>query len=75
MIEMDKPVNIHTMKKEIEDDRMISNKSKEEENESKLNPYQMTILNKKSKDDAETVQMINWSILSDRIKYVDGSLC
>ena len=34
MIEMDKPVNIHTMKKEIEDDRMIRNKSKEEGNES-----------------------------------------
>ena len=51
MIEMDKPVNIHTMKKEIEDDRMIRNKSKEEENESELNPYQIAILNEKSKED------------------------
>ena len=33
MIEIDEPVNIHTMKKETEDDRMIRNKSKEEENE------------------------------------------
>ena len=75
MIEMDKPVNIHTIKKEIEDDRMIRDKSKEEENESELNPFQMAILNKKSKDDAKTEQMINWSIFSDRIKYVDGSFC
>ena len=54
---------------------MIRNKSKEEENESELNPYQMAILNEKSKDDAKTEQMINWSIFSDRIKYVDGSFC
>ena len=54
MIEMDKPVNIHTMKQEIEDDRMSRNKSKEEEYESELNPYEMAILNKKSKDDAKT---------------------
>ena len=75
MIEMDKPVNIHTMKQEIEDDRMIGNKSKEEENKSELNPYQMAILNKKPKDDAKREQMINWSIFNDRIKYVDESFC
>ena len=53
MIEMDKPGNIHTIKKEIEDDRMIRNKSKEEENENGLNLYQMAILNKKSEDDTK----------------------
>ena len=63
------------MKQEIEHDIMIRNKSKEEENESELNPYQMAILNKKSKDDTKTDQMINWSIFSDRIKYVDDSFC
>ena len=68
---MDEPVNIYTMKQEIEVDRMIRNKS-EEENESELNPYQMAILNKKSKDDAKTEQMINWYIFSDRFEYVDG---
>ena len=72
---MDEPVNIHTMKQETEDDRMIRNKSEEEENESELNPYQMAILNKKSKDDAKTEQMINWSMFSNMIKYVDGSFC
>ena len=39
------------------------------------NPYQMTILNKKSRDDAKIEQMINWSIFSDLIKYVDGGSC
>ena len=42
---------------------------------SKLNLYQMAILNKKFKDDTKTEQMINWTILSDRIKYVDRSFC
>ena len=35
----------------------------------------MPILNKKSKDDTKTEQMIDWSILSDRIKDVDRSFC
>ena len=30
-------------------------------------------LNKKSRDEAKIEQMINWSIFSDLIKYVDGS--
>ena len=33
----------------------------------------MAILNKKSKDDVKIEQMVNWSIFSDLIKYVDGS--
>ena len=35
----------------------------------------MAILNKTSRDDTKIEQMINWSILSDLIKYVDGSSC
>ena len=31
----------------------------------------MAILNKRPKDDAKTEQMINWSIFSDKIKYVN----
>ena len=37
------------------------------------NPYQMVILNKVSKDDIKTEQMIHWSILRDLLKYIDGS--
>ena len=54
---------------------MIRDKTKEEENESELNLYQMAILNKWPTDDAKTEQMINWSIFSDRIKYVVSSFC
>ena len=54
MVEMDKPVNIQTMKQEIEDNRMTRNRQKREVDESQLNPYQMAILNKNSRDDAKT---------------------
>ena len=72
---MDKPVNIETMKQEIEDNRMTRNRLKEEEDENESNLYQMAILKKKSRDDTKIEQMINWSIFSDLIKYVDGSSC
>ena len=73
---MDKMINIETMKQEIEDDRVIRNRLKEEEeDEIESNPYQMAFLNKTSKDDTKTEQMINWSMLSDLIKYIDRSSC
>ena len=65
MVEQNKSVNIHTMKQEIEDDKM-SRKTQEEE-ESEVNPYQLAILNKKPREDAKIEQMINWSIFSNRI--------
>ena len=63
------------MSQEIEDDRMTRNRLNEEEDENESNPYQMVISNKKSRDDTKIEQMINWSIFSDLIKYVDGSPC
>ena len=75
-IETDKIINIETMKQEIEDDQLTRNRLKEEEeDETDSNPYQMAILNKTSRDDTKIEQMINWSILSDLIKYVDRSSC
>ena len=74
MVEMDKIINIETMKQEIEDDKMTRNRVKEEEN-TEANPYQMAILNRASREDIKIEQMIHWSILSDVIKYIDGSSC
>ena len=73
-VKMVKIINIESMKQEIEDDRVTRNRLKEEE-EDKSNPYQMATLNKISRDDTKIEQMINWSILSDLIKYIDGGLC
>ena len=72
MVEMNKPVNIHTMNQDIKDDSKIRVRSEEEEIDSNLNPYQMAILNKRPKDVAKTEQMVNWSIFSDKIKYVNS---
>ena len=69
---MNKPVNIHTMNQDIKDDSKVRVRSKEEEIDSDLNPYQMAILNKRPKDDAKTEQMINWSIFSDKITYMNS---
>ena len=74
-VEMNKPVNIETMTQEIEDDKMTGNRLNKEEDKNDSNPYQMSILNKKSRDDAKIEQMVNWSIFSDLIKYIDGSSC
>ena len=52
-VEMDKPVNIEPMAQEIEDNKVTRNRLKEEEDENEINPYQMAILNKKSRDDAK----------------------
>ena len=69
MVEMNKSVNAHAMKQHIRSDKV---KSEIGENDSDLNPYQMTILNKKTKEDARAEQMINWSVFSDKIKYVNS---
>ena len=63
------------MKHETENDKVTRNRLKEEEEDTESNPYQMAFLNKTSRDDIKTEQMINWSILSDLIKYIDGSSC
>ena len=75
MVEMDKIINIETMKQEIEDDKMTRNRLKEEGKNIEANSYQMAILNVASREDIKTEQMINWSILSDLIKYITGSSC
>ena len=72
MIEMNEPINVHAMNQGIKDDSKVRVRSKEEETDSDLNPYQMAILNKGPKDDTKTEQMINWSIFSDKIKYVNS---
>ena len=74
MVDINKIINIETRKQEIEDNKMTRNNLKEEDY-TEANPYQMAILNEVPRDDIKTEQMIHWSILSDLIKYIDGSSC
>ena len=38
------------------------------------NPYQKAITNINIKDESKIDQMINWSIFSDKLRYVDSSI-
>ena len=38
------------------------------------NPYQKAIMNVNIKEENKIEQMINWSIFSDKIRYVDSSI-
>ena len=74
MVETNKIINIETMKQGLEDNKVTRNRLREE-NDTESNPYQMAILNKVSRDDIKTEQMIHWSNLSDLIKYTEKSSC
>ena len=63
------------MAQEIEDDKMTRNRIKEEEDENEITLTRWQFLNKKSREDIKIEQMVNWSILSDLIKYIDGRFC
>ena len=60
------------MKQDIKDDSKTRVRSEEVEIDSDLNPYPMAILNRRPKDDAKTEQMINWSIFSNKITYMNS---
>ena len=51
----------------------LENKQVEEEDTGiNVNPYQKVISNASPKDENKIEQMINWSIFSDKIRYVDS---
>ena len=72
MVEINKMINIETMKQELEDDKVTRNRLKEEGNDTESNPYQMAILNKVSRDYINTEQRIHWSVLTNLIKYIEA---
>ena len=47
---------------------------KEEDIDTIENPYQKVITNINTKDENKIEQMINWSIFSDKLRYVDSSI-
>ena len=67
-VESDSRVNVDTIKWEIETDMLGNNYNLEEEG--KINPYHEIITNKVKKDNTMTLQMEQWSILSNIVNYV-----
>ena len=63
--------DIQVISQDMEDDTMVKNKQVEEEG-SDINPYQKAILNEGPREENKIEQMINWSICSDKIRYVDS---
>ena len=47
---------------------------KEEDTDMNVNPYQKAISNADFRDENKIEQMINWSIFSDKIRYVDSCM-
>ena len=63
-VEQGNIVNTETMKCEIEQEK-ITELDREDDN-----PYKKVILNKVYKEEDKTIQMENWSILSDNVRYI-----
>ena len=74
-IEKNEPINIQIVSQRIENEKKTSNvQQKEEDIDTIKNPYQKAITNVNTKDENKVDQMINWSIFSDKLRYVDSSI-
>ena len=65
-VESESVVNIDTVKQDIEADKLGSNKI----DEGKVNPYHEIITNKIEKENIFTLQMEQWSVLSNVVNYL-----
>ena len=74
-VEKNEPINIQAIDQDIESKRKIKRGQVKEGNINMIeNPYQKVITNINVKDENKVEQMINWSIFSDKIRYVDTSM-
>ena len=74
-IEKDEPINIQIVSQKIGNEKKTKKvQQKEEDNDTIENPYQKAITNINTKDENKVEQMINWSIFSDKLRYVDSSI-
>ena len=74
-IEKNEPINIQVIGQGIENEKKVRKEQMKEENVDTIeNPYQKAITNINVKDENKIEQMINWSIFSDKIRYVDSSM-
>ena len=73
-IEKNQPINIQIVSQGIKDESKVRNKQVEEDTDINVNPYQKVISNASPKDENKIEQMINLSIFSDKIRYVDSCM-
>ena len=74
-VEKNKPINIQVISQGTENEKKVrKGQIKEEDIDTIENPYQQAITNVNIKDKNKIEQMINWSIFSEKIRYVDSSI-
>ena len=74
-IEKNEPINIQIASQGMKDKSKVrKGQVKEEDTDVNVNPYQKAISNADSRDENKTEQMINWSIFSNKIRYVDSCM-
>ena len=72
-VEKNEPINIQIASQGIKDKSKVRERQvKEEDVDMNVNPYQKAISNAKFRDENKIEQMINWSIFSDKIRYLDS---
>ena len=74
-IERNEPINIQIVSQRIGNEKKTCKvQQKEEDIETIENPYEKAITNINTKEENKIDQMINWSIFSDKLRYVDSSI-
>ena len=74
-IETNEPITIQIVSQTIENVKKASKvQQKEEDIDTIENPNQKAITNINTKDENKVDQIINWSIFSDKLRYVDSSI-
>ena len=71
-VEKNEPINIQIDSKD--NSKVRKRQAKEEDIDTNVNPYHKAISNADVRDENKIEQMINWSIFSDKIRYVDSSM-
>ena len=74
-VEKNELINIQVISQGIESKKKVrKGQVKEEDIDMIENPYQKPIMNVNIKDENKIEQMTNWSVFSDKIRYVDSSM-
>ena len=74
-IAKNEPINIQIVSQKIGNEKKACKvQQKEEDVDTIENPYQKAITNINTKDKNKIDQMINWSIFSYKLRYVDSSI-
>ena len=73
-VEKNEPINIQIASQDIKNERKVRKRQVKEDIDMNVNPYQKAISNADSRDENKIAQMINWSIFSDKIRYIDSCM-